>query len=69
MTEKNITLEPLQPVRKSKRLPFAKQSEKLDGVPYHRNNNKKKLINNGNLQEKTTTATTEGSKVDYNKIR
>ena len=45
-----------EPVRKSKRLPFAKQTEKLGGVPYQTNNNKKKNINNLNfLQEKTTT--------------
>ena len=45
-----------EPVRKSKRLPFAKQTEKLGGVPYQTSNNKKKNINNRNLlQEKMTT--------------
>ena len=45
-----------EPVRKSKRLPFAKQTKKLGGVPYQTNNNKKKNINNRILlQEKTTT--------------
>ena len=50
------TLESPQPVRKCKRLPFAKQTEKLGGVPCYTRNNKKKLTNNVFLlQEKTTT--------------
>ena len=32
----------LEPKRKSKRLPFAKQTKKLGGIPYQTNNNKKK---------------------------
>ena len=29
-------------VRKSKRIPYAKQTEKLGGIPYYANNNEKK---------------------------
>ena len=46
----------LEPRRKSKRLPFARQTEKLGGVPYQTNNIKKRTVNNRNvLQEKTIT--------------
>ena len=37
--------EPHQTVRKSKRIPNAKQTEKLGGIPYYTNNNKKKINN------------------------
>ena len=39
-------------VRKSKSLPYAKQPEKLGGIPYYTNNKKKKTSNNCILQEK-----------------
>ena len=39
---KNRTEKPIEPVRRSNRLPFAKQTEKLGGIPYHISNNKKK---------------------------
>ena len=65
--EKRKTLEP---TRKSKRLPFAKQTEKLGGVPYQTNNNKKKTVNNRNvLQEKTTTTTDQSEKKNDRTIR
>ena len=35
--------EPRQTVRKSKRIPYANQTEKLGGNPYYTNNNKKKF--------------------------
>ena len=37
---KNRTEKPIEPVRRSKRLPFAKQTEKLGGIPYHISINK-----------------------------
>ena len=40
----------------------AKQTEKLDRVPYHANNNKKKLTNNGKLLHEETPTTMEESK-------
>ena len=53
----------LEPTRKSKRLPFAKQTEKLGGIPYQTNKNKKKTGNNRNtLQEKTTRTTDQSEK-------
>ena len=53
----------LEPTRKFKRLPFAKQTEKLSGIPYQTNNNKKKTVNNRNtLQEKTTRTTDQSEK-------
>ena len=57
---RNKTTEPQTSVRRSNRLPFAKQTEKLGGVPYQTNNNRKKQTVNGNvLQEKTATTTRE----------
>ena len=57
---KNKTTEPKTPVRRSNRLPFAKQTKKLGDVPYQTNNSKKKQTANGNLlQEKTATTTKE----------
>ena len=44
-----------QSVRKSKRIPHAKQTEKLGGIPYQTNNNKKKTSKNCILQENPTT--------------
>ena len=59
-----------EPVKKSKRLPFAKQSEKLGGVPSQTNNNKKKNINNRNLlQEKTTTTKDRNEEENRHTIR
>ena len=53
---KTISLpnEPHQSVRKSKRIPNAKQTEKLGGIPYFTNNNKKKINKNYVLQENQT---------------
>ena len=60
----------LEPTRKSKRLPFAKQTEKLGGIPYQTNNTKKKTVNNCNiLQEKTTTTTDQSEKKNDRTIR
>ena len=59
-----------EPVRKTKRFPFAKQTEKISGVPYQTNNNKKKNINNRNLlQEKTTTTVDRNEKENHRTIR
>ena len=41
-----------QTVRKSKRIPYAKQTEILGGIPYSTNNNEKKTNNNCILQGK-----------------
>ena len=38
-------------VRKSKRILYAKQTEKLDGIPAYTDNNKKKTSNNCILQD------------------
>ena len=54
-------------VRRSNRLPLARQTEKLGGVPYYTNNNKKKLINNGNLLQKTATKTAERNEDENNR--
>ena len=64
--KKNQT-KPKEPVRRSNRLPFAKQTEKLGGVPYHTNNNKKKLTYNDNLLQETTTETTERNEEGNNR--
>ena len=43
----HIITKPTTPVRRSRRLPFAKQTDKLGGIPYQTNNNRKKInINN-----------------------
>ena len=41
-------------MRKSKRIPNAKQTKKLGGIPYFTNNNKKKINKNYVLQESQT---------------
>ena len=46
--------EPQLTMRKSKRIPNARQTEKLDGIPYSTNNNKRK-VNNYMLQENQTS--------------
>ena len=66
--EKNRIEKPIEPIRRSNRLPFAKQTEKLGGVPYHTNSNKKKLNNNGNLLQETTAETTERSNTKNNRL-
>ena len=44
------------PVRRSRRLPFAKRTEKLGGIPYQTNNNRKRIKHNHKLlQERRTT--------------
>ena len=50
---------PTESARSSNRLPFAKQTEKLGGVPYQTNNNKKKLINSDHLLQETTRENSE----------
>ena len=52
---KDTTNEQNQSVRKSKRIPHAKQTEKLGGIPYQTNNNKKKTNKHCVLQENPTT--------------
>ena len=47
--------EPQQTVRKSKRIPNARQTEKLGGIPYSTNNNTRKINNNNMLQENQTS--------------
>ena len=50
---------PTESVRRSNRLPFGKQTEKLGGVPYQTNNNKKQLTSDHLLQETTTESNEE----------
>ena len=50
-TGKNNPMEPHQILRRSQRLPFAKQTEKLVGVPYYTVNNKKKMSNHRFVHE------------------
>ena len=67
---KTRTSEPLKSVKKSKRFPYAKQTEELGGEPYYTNNNKKKPIHNGNLfREKITTTTMGSGEKDHRTIR
>ena len=47
--------EPQQTVRKSKRIPNARQTEKLGSIPYSTNNNERKIDNNYMLQENQTS--------------
>ena len=42
---KKLPTEPRQTLRRLQRLPFAKQNEKLGGVPGYTENNKKKIVN------------------------
>ena len=49
--EKINSAEPQQILRRSQRLPFAKQTEKLGDEPYYTENNKKKINNYCVLQE------------------
>ena len=57
--KKNKHKKPTESVRRSNRLPFGKQTEKLGGVPYQTNNSKKKLTSDHLLQE-TTMENNEG---------
>ena len=71
---KDTTNEQNQSVRKSKRIPLAKQTEKLGGIPYQTNNNKKKTNKHSVLQENPTTPpdqtqTNSEAKRDDRKIR
>ena len=67
--EKKVT-EPQTSVRRSSRLPFAKQTEKLGGIPYQISNNRKKQTENGNvLQEKTTTTIKENEEENHRSVR
>ena len=67
---KNEITEPQTSVRRSNRLPFAKQTEKLGSVPYQTNNNRKKQTVNGNvLQEKTATTTKETEDENHRSVR
>ena len=45
----HIITKPTTPVRRSRRLPFAKQTDKLGGIPYQTNNNRKRNKYNHNL--------------------
>ena len=52
----HTTTKPKTPIRRSGRLPFAKQTKKLGGIPYQTNNNRKRTkFNHDWLQENTTT--------------
>ena len=49
--DKNNSAESQQILRRSQRLPFAEQTEKIGGVPYYTENSKKKTNNPCDLQE------------------
>ena len=71
---KNTTNEQNQSVRKSKRIPHAKQPKKLGGKPYQTINNKKKTNKYCVLQENPTipsdqTQTNSEEDIDDRKIR
>ena len=55
-------------VKRSNRLPFAEQTEKLGGVLYHTNESKMKLINNGYLLQEKPAKTMEESKDENHRI-
>ena len=59
----------LEPTRKSKRLPFAKQTKKLGRMPYQTNNKKKNVKNRKILQEKTTTTMDQSEKRNDRTLR
>ena len=66
----NKIAEPQPSVRRSRRLPFAKQTEKLGVIPYQTSNNKKKQTINGSvLQEKTTTTTKNNEEENHRSVR
>ena len=65
---KHQKTKPTESVRRSNRLLFAKQTEKLGGVQYCTNNNKKKLTNNEHLVQETTTKTTESNEEENNRL-
>ena len=49
MKYRHLPTKPIPPVRISKRLPFAKQIEKLGGIPYQSDNNRKRIKSNHDL--------------------
>ena len=52
----HVTTKPKTPIRSSRRLPFAKQTGKLGGIPYQTNNNRKRTkFTHYLLQENRTT--------------
>ena len=66
----HIITKPTTPVRRSRRLPFAKQAEKLGGIPYQTNNNRKRNKYNHNLlQEKRTTPPQNSEEEEDRNIR
>ena len=66
----HIITKPTTPVRRSRRLPFAKQTEKLGGIPYQTNNNRKRIKHNHDLlQERRTTPPQNSEEEEDRNIR
>ena len=66
----HIITKPTTPVRRSRRLPFAKQTDKLGGISYQTNNNRKRNKYNHNLlQEKQTTPLQNNEEEEDRNIR
>ena len=66
----SIITKPTTPVRRSGRLPFAKQTKKIGGIPYQTNNNRKRIKHNHNLlQERRTTPPQNSEEEEDRNIR
>ena len=57
----HITTKPKTPIRRSRRLLFAKQTEKLGGILYQTNNNRKRIKSNHDLLLENRTRPQENS--------
>ena len=66
----HITTRPKTPIRRSRRLPFAKQTKKLGGIPFQTNNNRKRTkFNHDLLQESRTTPQQNNEEEEDRNIR
>ena len=66
----HIITKPTTPVRRSRRLPFAKQTKKLGGIAYQTKNNRKRNKHNHILlQEKRTTPPQNSEEEEDRNIR
>ena len=57
----HITTKPKTPIRRSRRLPFAKQTKKLGGIPYQTYNNRKRINTNLDLLQENRTRPQENN--------
>ena len=65
----HIITKPTTTVRRSRRLPFAKQTGKLGGMPYQTNNRKRNKHDHNLLQEKRTTPPQNSEEEEDRNIR